>query len=431
VGWLAICNAVLAVLMPWYLVTRLGVGVETDAYFASSILPQLAFYIVGTALLQVLVPLLAPEDEETLRRDAWAFFLVLAGIFGSIAVLLFVTAPYWAPLLVPGFSPRGVELMISMTRIQLVSMVFIILVMTLGALYQARQKFIWFEVSLIMANAIALFFLVSMLPRFGIMSAAWAGVLNNGLRLAFLFPVLGRWRRPDWKTPQLKEAWRRMKPFLVALTYTRSDPLVDRLLSSMASAGGLSLLTIAQQCFSQINLIINKAISAPTLPLLALEAKAENWDRFRRVYRHRLTTVAGVTLSGCVTLLLFGQPLLRFTIGHGGITSSNVRTLWLVMIALLGMLTAGAASQITSVSFYAMGNTRTPARLLLWTYSIYIPIKVFVFLHYGLIGLAVVISAHLLANFLLQFVLLERTTSRALTFRRSSLPDLPASGEIV
>ena len=57
-GGLAICNAVLAILMPWYVVTGLGVGVETDAFFASGILPQLVFYVIGTALLQVLVPLI-------------------------------------------------------------------------------------------------------------------------------------------------------------------------------------------------------------------------------------------------------------------------------------------------------------------------------------------------------------------------------------
>ncbi|HEX3227865.1 MAG TPA: hypothetical protein VHQ95_02805, partial [Pyrinomonadaceae bacterium] len=54
---LAICNAVLAVLMPWYVVTRLGVGIETDAFFASGALPQLIFLVASFSLTQVLVPL--------------------------------------------------------------------------------------------------------------------------------------------------------------------------------------------------------------------------------------------------------------------------------------------------------------------------------------------------------------------------------------
>ena len=64
---LAICNAVLAVLMPWYVVTRLGVGVETDAFFASGALPQLIFLVASFSLTQVLVPLLAPLSIGTLQ----------------------------------------------------------------------------------------------------------------------------------------------------------------------------------------------------------------------------------------------------------------------------------------------------------------------------------------------------------------------------
>lgn len=83
------------------------------------------------------------------------------------------------------------------------------------------------------------------------------------------------------------------------------------------------------------------------------------------------------------------------------------------MLALLGMLLGGTAGQVTAASFYAMGDTRTPTTLFIGTFTIYIPVKVLVFLHYGLIGLAVATSVHLIVNFLLQFFILERATSPA------------------
>lgn len=67
--------------MPWYVVTHLGVGIETDAFFASGALPQLIFLVASFSLTQVLVPLLATEDEKTFRRDAWGFFLGVTGFF--------------------------------------------------------------------------------------------------------------------------------------------------------------------------------------------------------------------------------------------------------------------------------------------------------------------------------------------------------------
>ena len=409
---LAICNAVLAVLMPWYIVTRLGVGVETDAFFASGALPQLIFLVASFSLTQVLVPLLATEDEKTFRRDAWGFFLSVTGLFTLLAAVLFVLAGLWVPLLVPGFSDEAKRLTISLSRIQLLGMVGNASVAVLWSVYFARQKFIWAELSPVFANVLSLVFLFWTLPQYGIVMAAWATVLNLGLKIAFLMPMLGRWQWPQWDSYAMREAWRRVKPFILGQTYSKSDPLIDRFLTSMTIAGNLSLLYIGQQIYSAITLIITKAISAPTVPRLALAAKSGDWPAFRRIYRQRILWMLGLGIVACIILLVLGESLLHLMIGHGGITAENVRMLWWIMLALIGLLIGGTAGQVTAVGFYAMGDTRTPTMLFVWTFTIYIPIKVLVFLHYGLLGLAIATSAHLVVNFLLQFAILERVTAR-------------------
>ncbi|HEX7531054.1 MAG TPA: lipid II flippase MurJ [Pyrinomonadaceae bacterium] len=401
--------------MPWYVVTRLGVGIETDAFFASGALPQLIFLVASFSLTQVLIPLLATEDERTFRRDAWGFFLSVTGLFSLLGVVLFVLAPYWVPLLVPGFSDEAKQLAISLSRIQMLAMVGNASVAVLWSVHYARQKFIWAELSPVFANLLSLLFLFWTLPQYGIVAAAWANVLNLALKLGFLMPLLGRWQWPQWDSDAMREAWRRVKPFLLGQTYSKSDPLIDRFLTSMSTAGNLSLLYIGQQIYSALNLIITKAISAPTLPRLALAAQSGEWIRFRRTYRQRLWWMAGLGIAAGVILLVFGESLLHLMIGHGGITAQNVRLLWWIMLALSGLLIGGTAGQVTSVAFYAMGDTKTPTMLFIWTFTIYIPIKVLVFLHYGLVGLAVATSAHLLLNFLLQFIVLERVTARKQT----------------
>jgi len=146
------------------------------------------------------------------------------------------------------------------------------------------------------------------------------------------------------------------------------------------------------------------------LPLLTLTAN-NSWVHFRRLYRHRLMIVAGLTSSGVLVLYFSGEPLLHLAIGHGGITVNHVHALWRVMMALVGMLAGGAAGQVTSTAFYAMGNTTTPTRLFILTYTIYLPLKVLAFLRYGLMGLAFAISVHLIVNFTLQLIVLERAAA--------------------
>ena len=406
---LAICNAVLAVLMPWYVVTRLGVGIETDAFFASGALPQLIFLVASFSLTQVLVPLLATEDEKTFRRDSWAFFVGVTGFFSLLAVVLFVTAGIWVDLIVPGFDVQGRQLTIMLSRIQLLAMIGNASVVVLWSVYYARQKFLWAESPSVFANAVGLLVLFWTLPRYGIAAAAWATVVTLALKVVLLMPVLGAWQKPQWNSYAVVEAWRRVKPFLLGQTYAKSDPLVDRFLTSLTEVGNLSLLYIGQQVYSAINLVITRAVSTPSVPRLAIAAKAGDWSGFRHVYRQRLLLMMGLTLAACTGLFFAGEPLLRLLIGHGGITAENVHMLWLIMVALSGLLIGGCAGQVTSGAFYAMGDTKTPTMLFIVTYTVYVPIKILVFLRYGMIGLAVATSLHLVINFLMQLVLLETT----------------------
>ena len=412
---LAICNAVLAILMPWYVVTRLGVGIETDAFFASGALPQLIFLVASFSLTQVLVPLLATEDEKTFRRDAWGFFLATTGFFSLVAIILFVAAGYWVPLIVPGFSAPAQQLAITLSRIQILAMIGNASVVVLWSVFYARQRFLWAEASSVFANAISLLFLAWTLSRYGIVAAAWATVLNLGLKIVLLMPVLGPWQRPQWDSYAMKEAWRRIKPFLLGQTYAKSDPLIDRFLTSLTTAGSLSLLYIGQQVYSSTNLIVTKAISTPSVPHLAIAAKSGDWPHFKRIYYQRLLWMLGITIAAGVGLFVTGEPLLRLMIGHGGITTRNIHMLWWIMLALVGLLIGGTAGQVISGAFYALGDTRTPTMLFIGTYTVYIPVKILVFLRYGVIGLAVATSVHLTLNFILQLLVLERTIAKLQT----------------
>ena len=407
-GWLEGTNLLLTLLGQWYVVTQLGIGIETDALFAGMALPHLILMVVSMSLTHVLVPLLATEDEETFRRDAWGFLLGISGLFAVVAAVLFATASYWVPWLVPGFPEEGQALTVTLTRIQLISMVFTASVSVLWSVYHARQRFVWAELSPLLSNILGLLLLVWLLPLYGVIAAAWITVFRTGLQLVWLLPVLGRWQWPQWKSPAMLMAWRRVKLPLLGTAYYKTDPLVDRFLTSMAPVGGLSLLYVGQQIYGVGTQIINKAISAPMVPLLAIQANAGDWLAFKHSYRKRLLWMTGLTGVGYLVLLLFGEPLLSLVIGQGSVTEENVETLWWIMVALGGALIGGAMGQITSTAFYAMGDTRTPTVMSICTFSVYIPTKFLIFFYYGLNGLAISISVYFMVNAILQVLLLEK-----------------------
>lgn len=407
-GILSSVNIGIVFLFQWYVLIQLGPGVETDALFAGMAVPQLVLAVVSGSLMHVLVPLLAGESEDRLRHDAWGFFILIGGLFGLLAILLYAAALWWVPLTVPGFDEAGKALTVELARIQLIGMVFVAVNSVQWAAYHARQQFLWAELTPILSSSIALLLLIWALPRFGVIAAAWIGTLRMGMQTLLLAPGMGSPVRPDLKSAAVQQAWQRIKPLLLGTAYYKTDPLVDRFLLSTAHSGSLSLYYLAQQIYGAASQVLSKAIAVPLVPMLSMLHKAGDKAGFRRAYHRKLLQVGAISLAGLLILGLLGQELLAFLVGHGNVSASNVAELWWIMIWLGGMFFGGSAGQIASSLFYARGDTVTPTRMSMLSYTAYVPGKVSAFYFWGVAGLAIATSIYYMANLALQIYLLEK-----------------------
>ena len=408
-GTLSALNIGITFLFQWYVLTRQGPGVQTDALFAGMTVPQLVLAVISGSLMHVLVPILAGEKEDRLLSDAWGLLVIIGVFFGTLFILLYAGAPWWVPLTVPGFDDAGVALTVDLARIQSIGMVFVGINGVQWAAYHARQQFLWVEFVPILAGSCALMLLAWSLPRFGVIAAAWAAVFRMGAETLLLAPgMVKRPIRPNLKSAAIWQAWRRIKPLLLGTAYYKTDPLVDRFLLSMAGSGSLSLYYLAQQIYAAAGQVLNKAIAAPMVPALSMCHKDGDFPLFRRVYRRNLYHTGLISIVSLIVLGLFGPTLLNLLIGYGNISAANVSQLWWIMLWLGGMFSGGVMGQITSSAFYAAGNTVTPTRISMINYTFYLPVKVAAFYFFGVVGLAVVTSLYYLANLLLQLCLLEK-----------------------
>ena len=408
-GILSAVNIGIAFLFQWYALTQLGPGIETDALFAGMTLPQLILTIISGSLMHVLVPMLAGEEEDRLHHDAWAFFYLVGGLFGLLACILYVTAQWWIPLTVPGFDEAGKALTVELTRIQMIGMVFTAVNSVQWAVYHARQQFVLGELIPSLSGVLSFVILIWALPKYGVIAAAWVNVLRSGLQTLLLMPAMGSPILPDLRRPAVSTAWKRIKPILFGSAYYKSDPLVDRLLLSFASSGSLSLYYLAQQIYSAINQVINKAISAPLVPLLSNLYKNSDATGFRKACYRKGVQVCAVGFVGILLIIVFGNNVLNLIVGHGSVNAENINQLHWMLICLSGVFFGGAVGQIFSSSFYATGDTKTVVKISIITYSIYIPCKLLGYYVFGITGLAVATSIlYIVDCFVLAYVMVKK-----------------------
>jgi putative peptidoglycan lipid II flippase len=227
------------------------------------------------------------------------------------------------------------------------------------------------------------------------------------LQTLLLAPGMGKPIWPDLKSPNTRAAWLRIKPLLLGTAYYKTDPIVDRFLLSTASSGSLSLYYLAQQIYAAATQVINKAIAAPLVPLLSRLHKTGDRNGFRKAYNRKLFQALLISFSIVLLLGLLGERILGLLIGHGNITTENVNELWWTMIWLCGLFLGGIAGQISSSSFYALGDTSTPTRIGMYSYTLYIPVKIGSYYLLGVMGLAISASLFLVINFLIQNAILK------------------------
>jgi len=394
-------NIFLSFGLNWYTMTTLGPGSETDALYAGLVIPTLILAIFIGSFESVLVPLMATEKADTFSQHGWTFFQGVGIFYGSVAMFLWFTAPVWAPLTVPGFDQSTKVLVISLIEIHLISMVGNALFIVLAGIYHARQKFLLVEFSTSISALVGLGFLIWALPRFGVIAAAWATVIKVFLQILCLSSALGAYKKPDWRNDTIKEAWRRLRPLLVGNTYFKTDQLVNTYLSSLAPAGGLTLLFLAHQIYSAGHQILSKAIANPTVPLLAKKASQGDWLSYSKISTNRTGWMLGLTSVAFLGIVLFGKPALLLLFGHGRFEESSLITLWFLMIALVGFWTGGPIGQILASSFYAKGNTATPTKLLILSFTVGIFLKLGGFYFWGVLGIAIGTSLYYFLNLIL------------------------------
>jgi putative peptidoglycan lipid II flippase len=238
----------------------------------------------------------------------------------------------------------------------------------------------------LLSTLLALAALVWALPRYGVTACAWLMVVRAFLQLLLLMPGMGRLCVPSLKLQAVRQIGARIRPLILGWSYYKTELMLDRFLLSTSPAGSLSLFNLAQQIISAACQVIGKAWVIPL---------------------RRLFGLVLINLLGMAVFAVCGQQILGCLVAFGRLSASSVHTLWWMLLGLTGVLIGGVGQQLCASLYYASGNTLTPTKISILVFTVYLPLKVWVFRLYGVMGLVWVFSGYSLVNFLAQALFLE------------------------
>lgn len=406
----------------WYTVTQLGVGADTDALYAALTVPQIVMLVLIDPLAFVLTPLLATRHERERRIVGSQIFWFVAACSTLITALAAIMAPVTVPVLAPGFPEATVELAVGLARIEAGAIAGAACTMILTSLYHAGQVFLRPGIAILLSSIVGWIILLVGIRSGGIVLAAWVQVITFAGPVFFLVPSISWW---PWASDSgllrvLSDVWWQFKPLMVSASYYRTGFMVDRLLTSLLAPGSLVILELASRVHLAIVRIINQGLTTPIVPVLASLSSQGSWPAFKQQCRERLTWVIllslgaafGLVVAAIVTLYACRTGDERFVIG--ALRLNDIQSLAVALVLGSGVLLFGSISHLAMSAFYAQGDTRTPTRIQVLTYSMGMALKGGGFFLGGLYGIMAAMSVSCAIEVLALGMVLNRGLNRRL-----------------
>lgn len=391
----SVFNLLANLLFPVLAVRALGTGNASDALFLVFILPPVITVLLGNSVLNWSTPRLVRRTDPAGRRAlCWSLaWTLLAGV-GLLCLLLWLGAQALAPRLAAGGS---YALAIALFPAGAVAVLAAVLTAVSQSLYTAERDVLGSELRTLATNVIAGVAWLVVAPA-TLESCALLFALRPVLAAAALLPRLGRPRAPDLADPDLRGVLRESRVLLLAATYYKSEPFVDRLLFASVSGGVVAAFHLAHQVMSVVTNMMNRVVTATLVAPLAESVHAGDGPGSRRLLRRAAMHMA---FTGCVFWVLFlllGEPLLRLLLRGTATAAADAALTAHILVLMGGYMLGVLVGQVLGQAFYATGDTRTVVRVGIGIYTLGLLFKGIGLWLFGATGLVAAISLTWLVN---------------------------------
>jgi putative peptidoglycan lipid II flippase len=345
-------------------------GSDLDVFFAAFRLPDLMFQLVAAgALSSAVIPIVSGllATDETAR--AWRVVstianLMLAGLL-VLGLVVLVAAPAIIPVITPKFTPDQLNRTIDLTRIMVLSPIFLALGSLVTSVLNARGRFAASAIAPIVYNLAIIGATIGLTSSFGITGLAIGVVAGSlGHLLVQLVPLRSLGFRYDARVeladPEARKALQLMAPRALGLG---AGQITFVVVTSIASGLGPAAITAFNYAFTLLQIpigLIGVPLGIVVLPSLASLAALGDLHEFAALMSRaiRLTIFVMVPVTGIAIVLR--QEIVNVLFGYSRFDDAALALIAATLLTFLLGLTAHALIAILARAFYARHDTRTP-----------------------------------------------------------------------
>lgn len=368
-GSAALASRILGLVRDRILAGTFGAGEELDIYFAAFRVPDFMYSIViggavSAAFVPVFISYFAKREEEA-WEVARSFFYIILFLLLLLSGLLFIFMPFIVPFIAPGFTAESKDLVTLMSRIMLLSSIFLGLSAVFSGVLHSLRKFFIYSLAPIFYNVGIIIGALFFTQYWGVFGLAWGVVLGAFLHMIVQIPISFS---SGFRLVPVRHIWhpatgriiKLMLPRVFGLAAYQINQWVVTAIASTLAVGSLAVFTFANNIHYLPIGIVGISFATAVFPSLSQAASKKQHQRYLYEFSRTLRTVLFLVLPLSTLFFVLRAHIVRIILGTGEFSWDDTR----LTAAALGIFAFGifayALAPIVARAFYARENTRTP-----------------------------------------------------------------------
>lgn len=363
-------SQILAIVRDKLLAYHFGAGIELDIYYAAFRIPDLIFVSIGSIVsVSVLLPFITEaysDSKEKGRKFTDSIFSIFffSLIITSIIVIIF-TVPL-LKILLPGLkdSVRFDDL-VAMTRILLLSPIFLGISNFISNITQMHKRFLVYALSPVVYNIGIIFGILFLYPKFGLYGLSFGVIIGAFVHMFIQLPfILGRGISPrltldiDWN--QVKRVLLVSLPRTLALSSSQLTSFFLISLASLMSGGAISIFNLALNLQSVPLAIVGVSYSSAIFPALSKYFVDGEKDKFISKIIESGRHIIFWSIPITILFVVLRAQIVRTIFGAGNFDWSDTRLTAAALALFVISVTAQSLILLFMRACYARGKTRMP-----------------------------------------------------------------------
>ena len=393
----------------------------TDAYNASFLIPDFLFNLfIAGALSVAFIPVFTSylkqdqKEAENVANTIITFGTLLLGIIG---IIFFIITPYIIPILFTNTPTSDHVLIITMTRILLLSPIIFAVSNALGSILITHKHFLAYALSGFLYNMGIIFGIIILHQQLGIYAAAVGAIIGAffhlSIRLLNILTIKYKFKPTlSLKHKGVRKIFWLMIPKTVSLVSWQAMLVVYTLVAYTLAEGSVAAFNYARNLQSFPVSLFGIAFATAVFPFLSEHAHNEASKKFSEDFQITLEKILFFAIPATIGMLLLNREIIEIILKGGAFDNSAVTLTSSVLFFFILSIPVEGMVHLFARGYYAYKNTILPMIFSLIGYGINIG---FAILFARIIGVIALPIAFLIGT-TLQLILLALFITKKISY---------------